>query len=147
MYLFLLRDTFHLTITFALAMKILHLALIVFFLTSFCSCKKEEVTSMRSAKAGKKFGGRYTLNEIRGNPSSLDPVRINSKLEDDIAVNIFDRLVDNDYKLDLVPELAKSWEISADGRTYTFHLRNDGYEESGIKVALANKTLHNSNKL
>src|SRR3989440_7512836 len=96
-------------------------------LTIFYSCKSEQTANMHSASGGKKYGGRYTINEIRGNPSSLDPVRMNTKIEDDIATNIFDRLVDNDSKLDLVPELAKSWEISPDGLTYTFHLHNDVY--------------------
>lgn len=80
---------------------------------------------MHLAKGGKKIGGRYTLNEIRGNPSSLDPVRMNSKVEDDIGGNIFDKLVENSSTLELVPELAKSWDISQDGMTYTFHLRTD----------------------
>jgi peptide/nickel transport system substrate-binding protein len=82
---------------------------------------------MRQAKGGKKYGGRYTLNELRGNPSSLDPVRLNSKISSDIAMNIFDGLIDNDSGMNLVPELAKSWEISPDGKTYTFHLRSDVY--------------------
>jgi len=105
--------------------KFILLALFTSFLFSSSGCKKEEVTTMRSAKGGKKFGGRYTINEIRGNPSSLDPVRMNSKIEDDIATNIFDRLIDNDSKLELVPELATSWEMSSDGLTYTFHLRKN----------------------
>ena len=50
-----------------------------------------------------------------------------SKVEDDIGLNIFDKLVDNNSELDLVPELASRWEISPDGKTYTFHLRNDVY--------------------
>src|ERR1700722_4740755 len=48
-----------------------------------CSCGKHEVAPQRPGLGGKKLGGRYTLNEIRGNPSSLDPVRMNSKVEDD----------------------------------------------------------------
>ncbi len=80
---------------------------------------------MHSANGGKKYGGRYTLNEIRGNPSSLDPVRMNSKVEDDVGGNIFDKLVENSSTLALVPELATRWEISPDGKTYTFHLRTD----------------------
>ena len=104
---------------------ILSLASTLFFAGS--GCKKEVAANMRAGKGGKKYGGRYTINEIRGNPSSLDPVRMNSKVEDDIATNIYDRLVDNDSKLDLVPELAKSWEISPDGLTYIFHLRNDAF--------------------
>ncbi len=98
-------------------------SLIVVFILS--GCGKHEVATQRPGLGGKKLGGRYTLNEIRGNPSSLDPVRMNSKVEDDIGSNIFDKLLENNSKLDLVPELARSWEISADGMTYTFHLRTD----------------------
>jgi peptide/nickel transport system substrate-binding protein len=82
---------------------------------------------MRAGHGGKKLGGTYTLNEIRGNPASMDPVRIVSKLEDDIAGNIYDKLVDNDQNLQLQPELASRYDISADGKTCTFHLRTDAY--------------------
>src|ERR1035437_3913350 len=99
------------------------LLFLVSFLLSSCGHKQAEV--MRSALGGKKYGGRYTLNEIRGNPSSLDPVRMNSKVEDDVGSNIFDKLVENNSRLELVPELATRWEISPDGKTYTFHLRTD----------------------
>jgi len=99
------------------------LELLCLFLLASCGHKQTEV--MRAANGGKKYGGRYILNEIRGNPSSLDPVRMNSKVEDDIGSNIFDKLIDNNSKLELVPELAKSWDISPDGKTYTFHLRTD----------------------
>ncbi len=92
---------------------------------SSCSTHKEE--ALRAGSGGKKLGGRYTLNEIRGNPGSLDPVRIISKIEDDVATNIFDKLVDNDAHLAIVPELAKSWEASPDQKTYTFHLRTDAH--------------------
>ena len=43
-----------------------------------------------------------------------------------VALNIFDRLVEvkagSDGTSEIVPSLAKSWEISDDGLTYTFHL-------------------------
>src|SRR5438445_10450442 len=58
-------------------------------------CGKRNAEVMRSGLGGKKLGGTYVLNEIRGNPSSLDPVRMNSKVEDDIGGNIFDKLVEN----------------------------------------------------
>ncbi|MDO4796835.1 MAG: ABC transporter substrate-binding protein [Coriobacteriales bacterium] len=44
-----------------------------------------------------------------------------------IATNVFNRLVEmensEDGKSQITPSLAKSWEESDDGRTYTFHLR------------------------
>lgn len=101
--------------------------LVAVFAIALGSCgKKQELTS-REAKGGKRYGGRYTLNEIRGNPTSLDPVRMTTKVEDDIGTNIFDKLIDNNSELQLVPELAKSWDVSADGLAYTFHLRSDAH--------------------
>jgi oligopeptide transport system substrate-binding protein len=101
----------------------LSILLIVTVFLAGCGKRSSEV--MRSGQGGKKLGGTYVLNEIRGNPSSLDPVRMNSKVEDDIGGNIFDKLVENNSKLELVPELARSWEVTPDGKTYTFHLRTD----------------------
>ncbi|HEY4200580.1 MAG TPA: ABC transporter substrate-binding protein [Devosiaceae bacterium] len=40
-----------------------------------------------------------------------------------IGGEIFNTLIKLDDKLNLVPSLAKSWEISPDGLTYTFHLQ------------------------
>jgi oligopeptide transport system substrate-binding protein len=103
-----------------------HLAVLeVLCLIALNSCGHKNTDVMRPGLGGKKLGGRYTLNEIRGNPSSLDPVRMNSKVEDDIGSNIFDKLIDNNSQLEIVPELAKSWDISSDGEIYTFHLRTD----------------------
>lgn len=39
--------------------------------------------------------------------------------------HIFDRLIYRDSEGKYVPGLATSWEVSADGLTYTFHLRKD----------------------
>src|SRR4051794_15000490 len=44
-----------------------------------------------------------------------------------VCGQIYDTLIKMDSKLQLAPSLAKSWEASADGLTYTFHL------EPGVK--------------
>ncbi len=62
---------------------------------------------------------------LRGNPNGLDPVIISSKLADDIAMQIYDRLITFDSNLVVQPELARSWDISDNGLTYVFHVRND----------------------
>jgi peptide/nickel transport system substrate-binding protein len=41
------------------------------------------------------------------------------------AHQLYNTLIEVDDSLRMVPSLAKSWEISADRLTYTFHLRND----------------------
>ncbi len=40
-----------------------------------------------------------------------------------VGRNIFDRLVEHDERLNIVPGLATQWSASADGRTWTFRLR------------------------
>jgi len=79
------------------------------------------------AKGGKKFGGTIHLNET-GDLRSLDPPQINDQTSSHIGENIYDRLLEFDNKLTLHPALAKALpDISPDGLTYTFHLRNDVY--------------------
>jgi peptide/nickel transport system substrate-binding protein len=46
---------------------------------------------------------------------------------------IYDNLVYLDDKGQITPWLAKSWTISEDGKTYTFHLRNDVTFSDGTK--------------
>jgi len=93
----------------------------------FTGCPKHEQSTLRAAKGGKFYGGTYRINMVRGNPNGLDPVIINSKLADDLALQVFDRLISFDSALNTIPELATSWEISTDGKLYRFHLRTDVY--------------------
>ena len=60
-----------------------------------------------------------------GSPENFNPQLYTSGTSVDAsAVPIYNRLVD--FKVgttELIPSLAESWEISPDGKTYTFHLR------------------------
>ncbi|MCE2503085.1 MAG: ABC transporter substrate-binding protein [Chlorobi bacterium] len=87
----------------------------------------ETTTQNDSASSAKRYGGIFRLNVLRGDPNGLDPVVVDSKHADDIASQIYDKLIDLNDSLKLVPELARSWEISDDGRLYTFNLRTDAY--------------------
>jgi len=90
------------------------------------SCKQRYyIHHLRPGIGDVRYGGTYRINMLRGNPNGLDPVLITSKLADDIALQIFDRLVTFDSLLNVQPELAHRWEISTDGTRYTFHLRTD----------------------
>lgn len=65
------------------------------------------------------------------NPDTVDPQATTEYYT--VAMNIFDRLVEvkanGDGTSEIVPSLAKSWEISDDGLTYTFNL-NEGVKFS-----------------
>ncbi|MFW5644077.1 MAG: ABC transporter substrate-binding protein, partial [Alkalispirochaeta sp.] len=57
-------------------------------------------------------------------PKALDPHTVTAVNDFRILVNIYEGLVQfQDGSLTVEPALARSWEISDDGRVYTFHLR------------------------
>ena len=58
-------------------------------------------------------------------PICLDPHVAGDMPQVFIAEQYLDRLVSMDEQGGIGPWLARSWTISADGRTYTFHLRTD----------------------
>lgn len=66
----------------------------------------------------------HYLRIISDEPDTADPQCTEGYY--DIALNVFDRLVENKSEEDgsssFVPSLADSWEISEDGLTYAFHL-------------------------
>ena len=62
----------------------------------------------------------------RGNgpePSTLDPHRCPEVACANILRDLFEGLVAEDGAGRLIPGMAQRWEASADGRTWTFHLR------------------------
>lgn len=68
----------------------------------------------------------FRYNEAAG-ITSLDPA-FSRTFENLWAVNqIFEGLVQLDEEMNIQPSIAKDWDISEDGRIYTFHLRKDVY--------------------
>lgn len=69
---------------------------------------------------------------LPGSPKNLDPKNRTSLYESNIISQICDTLViySNDQS-QYLPSLAKTWEISDDGKEYTFHLRDDVHFQKG----------------
>ena len=58
--------------------------------------------------------------------SNLDPLRIFQIENQTVAGNIYSGLVKFDQKTNkIVPDLARTWQVSPDGKTYVFHLRSN----------------------
>jgi peptide/nickel transport system substrate-binding protein len=91
-----------------------------------CTKPGEPEGTLRPARGGRNYGGIYRQNET-GELRGLDPVGLNDVTSGHVAINIYEQLIEFDADLNIVPEIAKSWTISPDGRTYTCTLRNDVY--------------------
>ena len=75
---------------------------------------------------------------IQGEPPvTLDPALVQDAQSATYVVEIFSGLVTLDENLEVAPDLAERWEVSEDGRTYTFHLRGDARFQSGRPVTAA----------
>lgn len=68
----------------------------------------------------------FRYNEQSG-IATLDPAFAKNQSIMWVVHQMYNTLVQIDNNLNLVPSLAKSWDISDDNLTFTFHLRNDVY--------------------
>ncbi|MDB5363463.1 MAG: peptide transporter substrate-binding protein [Rhodospirillales bacterium] len=76
---------------------------------------------------------RYNLAE----PDSLDPQKTNSAESLAIDREMYTGLAVLDPHNKPAPGAAESWDIAADGKTWTFHLRHDGKWSNGDPVTAA----------
>ncbi|UCF97848.1 MAG: hypothetical protein JSV89_22210 [Spirochaetaceae bacterium] len=60
---------------------------------------------------------------LQGNPDTLDPHKTAGTLTFQTLKSIYDTLVEPDPSEKIVPALAEKWQISSDGLTWTFTLR------------------------
>ena len=97
----------------------------VLMITMLSGCTAQAATS------------KYDLNLWDSGPLTLDPA-ISSEMSSHIYVmQIFSGLVKFDTQLKPVPDIAESWNISDDGKTYTFKLRKDAKFHDGRPVTAA----------
>ncbi len=84
-----------------------------------------------------RFGG--TLVVASGDPGPLNPGITSSGQAHPVTGEIFNGLVRLNRHFDPVPDLARSWSVSKDGKTYTFNLEpkvrwHDGHVFSSLDV-------------
>lgn len=67
-------------------------------------------------------------------PQELDPQNISGIPEARVIRSLMEGLVCRDADMTIVPGVAKSWEVSPDGRVYTFHLRPEAKWSNGSPI-------------
>ncbi|MBI2831792.1 MAG: peptide ABC transporter substrate-binding protein [Chloroflexi bacterium] len=78
--------------------------------------------------------GSGTLNLTDVGPLTLDPATSAEAASGSYILQLFSGLVRFDDDLKVVPDIAEKWDRSADGRTFTFHLRRDVQFHDGKPV-------------
>lgn len=77
------------------------------------------------------------LNLYGIDPQTLDPAISGDVTSHQYVTQIFSGLLALDDNLEPAPDIAKDWRISADGKTYTFYLRQDIKFQDGRAVKAA----------
>ena len=70
-------------------------------------------------------------------PDSLDPQKARGNEAHQVLRDLYECLTSLDHNAAPAPGVATSWETSADGRTYTFHLRPEARWSNGDRVVAA----------
>ena len=97
---------------------------LLFFLSS-CAPKPGTQPAGEQQDATEKDRTRY-ITAVEDEPDTVDFQC--TTIHYTIAQNVFNRLVETENddrgEMQILPSLAESWEVSEDGRCYTFRLRN-----------------------
>ncbi|MDE6917656.1 MAG: peptide ABC transporter substrate-binding protein, partial [Lachnospiraceae bacterium] len=79
----------------------------------------------------------YAFNNFGSDPTTWDILSTSQTVDSYAPVNTYDGLLEYDYENVQQPALATSYDVSDDGKTYTFHIREgvDWVDSQGRKVA------------
>ncbi|KAB8032072.1 peptide ABC transporter substrate-binding protein [Fluviispira multicolorata] len=84
---------------------------------------------------GTKLAADQVLNVGVGSEApSLDPQKMQDNVSSRIGEDLFEGLVSTNDAGELVPGVAEKWDVSGDGLTYTFHLRNNAKFSDGSPI-------------
>jgi len=95
-----------------------------------CGKEKKEITTEKTVQPV--YGG--VLRIVAQTPESLDPIHSKNYWESEIVLQLFDGLLRFDQNLNVTPALAQNWQVSPDGRVYTFQLRKGAHFHNGREV-------------
>jgi oligopeptide transport system substrate-binding protein len=71
---------------------------------------------------------------LAGEPETLDPQRTGSAIEESVERDLFEGLTALDADGRVIPGIAKSWDVSPDGKQWIFHLREGAAWSNGDRL-------------
>jgi len=121
-----------------------------FLLVVLLSCCKSETpeagrSDFKNRSYEPAYGDTLIVGSI-GEPSVLIPMLAGDSASHDVAGLVFNGLVKYDTDLNIIGDLAESWDISKDGLVITFHLKRgvkwtDGVEFTADDIMYGYKTI------
>ncbi len=78
---------------------------------------------VQPAAAATPLQGGMLRAALTASPPTLDPHSATHLAVREVGLHIFESLLTFDSKFQVVPQLAERWEVSRDGKVYTFYLR------------------------
>ncbi len=113
----------------ALAVRLAMLALVLLIAAAPAACLVQSGEPTASPQSN--------LNLYGVDPLTLDPAISGDISSHEYVMQVYSGLAKLDDSLKPVPDIAKDWQLSDDGRTYTFHLRQDVKFQDGRAVTAA----------
>ncbi|MFC1983249.1 ABC transporter substrate-binding protein, partial [Chloroflexota bacterium] len=92
------------------------------------------ITGCQSGQKAPATVAEGELNLYGTDPITLDPAISGEMTSHEYIMQLFGGLVRLDDNLEPAPDIAQEWQVSDDGRTYTFYLRQDVKFHDGREV-------------
>jgi peptide/nickel transport system substrate-binding protein len=107
---------------------------LLFALTLFACARDERAPMNEAVDENKPQDGGTVVRRLESDIGTVNPILATSKYDRMIDNYIFTPMVYLDTNLRPVAGLAKSWDITPDGRSYTFHLNEKATFSDGTPV-------------
>jgi peptide/nickel transport system substrate-binding protein len=103
-------------------------------------CREERTGAPAAARPvddSKPQDGGTLVRRLESDIGTLNPLLLTTGYDHYVSFYLFEPLVEYNAALELAPGLAEKWEVSADGKDYTFHLAPKAKFSDGTPVRSA----------
>ena len=108
--------------------------IVLVLLAVACTNERPLPTVATAEDQNKPQEGGTVVRRLQGDIATLNPVMAQSQIDRMVDFYLFTPMVHFDADLQVIPGLAEKWEISSDGKQYTFHLNPNATFSDGTAV-------------